>query len=103
MVSSSGTRILQARGDTVIIRQDPIPSVTRGGIHLPQAVNMDTHRERLKSIHFGTIIAIGPKTPDWLQVGQRVAYDIVPQSFELDGETLHTVPHEDVLGELEDA
>ena len=76
--------------DKVLIRRLPIPEKTRGGIFLP-----------LKAIELpqlGHIVAIGPKNPDELPIGQMVLF----KRFEgkrlfLNGEELHLMLIEDLL------
>jgi co-chaperonin GroES (HSP10) len=57
---------IKPRGDRVLVELDPKPERV-GSIILPDAVK-NSQQER-----FGTIRAVGPKAPDDLKVGSRVA------------------------------
>ncbi len=80
---------------TIIIRDNPTPPITKGGIWLPES--MQTENNIAEVLFVGA--AKGDKTPE-VEVGGHVVYMHKShriRSFELEGENVKRINFEDVF------
>lgn len=97
--------------DTIVVRPDPKPTMSEGGLHLPATANDDVERTA-----FGEVLAAGPGRtyvlddrppvtyPVPVKVGDRVVYNrFSGEKVTLDGETYVTIRADSVIGVIEPA
>lgn len=91
--------------DRVLVKPDPVPTVTPGGIHIPETVNADNPNYYTMT---GTILKVGPGARDSedgrrlaipVEIGQRIVFGRYEgKQVVVDGVTLLLMRAEKIMG-----
>jgi chaperonin GroES len=95
---------LKPQGDRVVVLVEEAPTVSRGGIHLPERSRRNTQMGKILAVGPGRKGENGERIPLDLRVGDKVAFtrhagDTVPEL----GDNIIILPEREILAVVEEA
>lgn len=85
-------------GDKVLVKPEEEPSVTKGGIHLPDNAKEKPVKGKVLAVGLGRVLPNGTRVPVEVKAGSAIIYQRYAGSeVKVEGETLLILREEDIL------